>query len=110
MLRFTVDEAGLINRLGGNGKEATAANFEKAIQGAEDVYEKKIIGRTARKLSELSEEVCSELVATTKKRKLSERDFSVLYRLSKIRQQRKETENAKEKGRGRKVEKGGMEL
>ena len=110
MVQFTADEAGLITRLGGNGREDTAANFEKAMQGTEDVYEKKTIGRAARKLSELSEKGCAELTATTKNRKLSERDFSVLYRLSKIRQQRKETENVKGKDRGRKAEKGGMEL
>ena len=110
MVQFTADEAGLINRLGGNGSEETITNFEKAMQGTKDVYEKKIIGRAARKLSELSEESCAELVATTKNRKLSERDFSVLYRLLKIRQQRKETETMKGKDRGRKAEKSGMEL
>ncbi len=110
MVQFTADEAGLINRLGGNGREDTIDNFEKAMQGTEDVYEKKIIGRAACKLSELSVESCAELTATTKNRKLSERDFSVLYRLSKIRQQRKEMETAKGKDKGRKAEKGGMEL
>ena len=110
MVQFTADEAGLINRLGGNGREKTIANFEKAMQGTEDVYEKKIIGRAARKLSELSEDGCAELIATTKNRKLSERDFSILYRLSKIRQQRKEKETVEGKDRGRKAEKGGIEL
>ena len=110
MVQFTADEAGLINRLGGNSREDTAANFEKAMQGTGDVYEKKIIGGVARKLSELSEDGCAELIATTKNRKLSERDFSILYRLSKIRQQRKEKETVEGKDRGRKAEKGGIEL
>ena len=110
MVQFTADEAGLINRLGGNSRKDTAENFKKAMQETEDVYEKKIIGRAARKLSELSEDGCAELIATTKNRKLSERDFSVLYRLSKIKQQRTETESVKGKDRGRKAEKGGVEL
>ena len=110
MVRFTADEAALINRLGGNGRKDTAANFEKAMQCSQDGYEKKIIGRAARKLSELSEESCVELIATTKNRKLSERDFSVRYRLSKIREQRKEEGAMKGNDIGRKVEKGGPEL
>lgn len=71
---------------------------------------KKMISRAAHKLSELSEESCMELIATTKNRKLSERDFSVRNRLAEIRQRRKETEATKGKDRGREVEKGGMEL
>ena len=110
MVQFTADEAALINRLGGNGGKDTAANFERAVHGAADGYEKKMISRAAHKLSELSEEGCAELVATTKNRKLSERDFSVRHRLAEIRQRRKETEATKGKDRGRKVEKGGMEL
>ena len=51
-----------------------------------------------------------ELVATTKNRKLSEQDFSVRHRLAEIRQRRKEMDTVKGKDRGRKVEKGGMEL
>ncbi len=110
MVRFTADEAALINRLGGNGREDTAANFEKAMQGLKDGHEKKVAGRAACKLSELSEESCAELIATTKNRKLSERDFSVLYRLSKIREQRKKMETTKGNDRGKKAEKGGPEL
>ena len=110
MVQFTADEAALINRLGGNGRKDTAANFEQAVHGAADGYEKKMISRAAHKLSELSEESCMELIATTKNRKLSERDFSVRHRLAEIRQRRKETEATKGKDRGRKVEKGGMEL
>ena len=126
MVRFTADEAALINRLGRNGRKDTAANFEKAMQGLKDGHEKKTVGRAARKLSELSEESCAELTATTKNRKLeescaeltattknrklSERDFSVRYRLSKIREQRKEKEAVKGNDMGRKTEKGGPEL
>ncbi len=110
MVQFTEDEAALINKLGGNGRKDTAANFEKAMQGLKDGYEKKVIGRVARKLSELSEEGCAELIATTKNRKLSERDFSVMYRLSKIRERRKEKEAMKGNDMGRKVEKGRPEL
>lgn len=69
-----------------------------------------MISRAAHKLSELSEESCVELVATTKNRKLSEQDFSVRHRLAEIRQRRKEMDTVKGKDRGRKVEKGGMEL
>ncbi len=110
MVQFTSDDAALINRLGGNGREDTAANFEKAMQGTADGYEKKVIGRAARRLSELSEESCAELTATTKNRKLSERDFSVMYRLSKIREQRKEKGAVKGNDKGRKMEKGEPEL
>lgn len=110
MVRFTSDDAVLINRFGGNGRKDTASNFEKAMQGSQDGYEKKIIGRAACKLSELSEESCAELIATTKNRKLSERDFSVRYRLSKIREQRKEKGTMKGNDMGRKAEKGGPEL
>ena len=35
MVQFTADEAGLINRLGGNGREDTAENFKKAMQETE---------------------------------------------------------------------------
>lgn len=110
MVQFTVDEAALINRLGGNGRKDTAANFEQAVHGAADGYEKKMISRTVHKLSELSEESCAELVATTKNRKLAEQDFSVRHRLAEIRQRRKEMDSVKGKDRGWKVEKGGMEL
>ena len=110
MVQFTADEAALINRLGGNGRKDTAANFEKAMQGLKDGYEKKIAGRAVRKLSELSEESCAELITTTKNRKLSERDFSVRYRLSKIREQRKKMETTKGNDREKKAEKGGPEL
>lgn len=110
MMRFTADEAALINRLGGNGRKDTAENFKRAVYGTADGYEKKVISRAAHKLSELSEESCMELIATTKNRKLSERDFSVRHRLAEIRQRRKETEATKGKDRGRKVEKGGMGL
>ncbi len=109
MVQFTVGEAELINRLGGQGRQDTEANFEKAMHGA-DSNGKKIMERTVRKLSELSDQGFAELVATTKNRKLSERDFSVRYRLSKIREQRKETEAPKGKDRVRRAEKSGMEL
>lgn len=107
MVQFTADEAALINRLGGNGRKDTAANFEQAVHGAEDGYEKKMTSRTAHKLSELSEESCAELVATTKKRKLSEQDFSVRHRLAEIRQRRKEMDTVKGKDRGGKWKKAG---
>ncbi len=110
MVQFTADEAALINRLGGNDRKDTAENFERAVHGTADGYEKKMISRAAHKLSELSEESCMELIATTKNRKLSERDFSVRHRLAEIRQRRKEKEATKGKDRGRKVEKSEMEL
>lgn len=100
MVQFTADEAALINRLGGNGGKDTAANFERAVHGAADGYEKKMISRAAHKLSELSEESCMELIATTKNRKLSEQDFSV-------RQRRKEMDTVKGKDRGGKWKKAG---
>lgn len=41
MVRFTADEAVLINRFGGNGRKDMAANFEQAVHGAADGYKKR---------------------------------------------------------------------
>ncbi len=109
MVQFTASETELISRLGGQGRQDTEANFEKAMQGM-DSYGKKTMERTVRRLSELSDQGFAELVATTKNRKLAERDFSVRYRLSKIRERRKEAETEKGKDRGRKPESRGMGL
>lgn len=109
MVQFTAEETDLIGRLGGEKREDTAANFEKAMQGMGGCG-KKIMERTVRKLSELSDQGCAELTATTRNRKEGERDFSVLYRLSKIRERRKEAENTKGQEPGRKKKSRGIEL
>ena len=45
---------------------------------------------TLKKLNALSEETCAELTATTKRRKLTERDHSIKTRLAKAREQAKQ--------------------
>lgn len=48
MVQFTAGETELINRLGGQGRQDTEANFEKAMHGA-DSYKKMIMERAVRK-------------------------------------------------------------
>jgi len=47
----------------------------------------------------LSEESCTELIATTKRRKLTERDYSIKARLAKAKEQLKEPTVAEGKQR-----------
>ena len=52
---------------------------------------------TLKKLNSLSEETCAELTATTKRRKLTERDHSIKVRLAKAKEQTKQPTVAEKK-------------
>ena len=52
--------------------------------------EQQIVSSTLKKLNALSEETCTELTATTKRRKLTERDHSIKTRLAKAKEQSKQ--------------------
>ena len=51
---------------------------------------KQIVSSTLKKLNALSEKTCAELTATTKRRKLTERDHSIRTRLAKAKEQAKQ--------------------
>lgn len=103
LMPFSTDEINLIYQFGEDSKENTLAN----LKGIEPVIHddmKKIVNSTIHKLSALSKDSCSELVSTTKNRKLAERDFSIKERLAKAKAQLKGTsiDGRKEKGQPKK--------
>ena len=69
------------------------------------------ISGTLKKLNALSEETCAELTATTKRRKLTERDHSIKTRLDRAKEQAKQpTVTEGKKHRTHSKGKGDMEL
>ena len=58
---------------------------------------KVLVSTTLKKLNSLSEETCAELTATTKRRKITERDHSIKTRLAKAKEQSKQPTVAEEK-------------
>lgn len=71
-------------------------------------HTKQIVNSTLKKLNALSEETCAELTATTKRRKLTERDHSIKVRLARAKEQPTVTERKKHRTNSK--EKGDMEL
>ena len=81
---FNADEINLIYQFGERGKAETCASLIK------DDNTKQIVSDTLKKLNALSEKTCAELTATTKRRKLTERDHSIKARLARAKEQAKQ--------------------
>ena len=108
---FTADEINLIYQFGEQSKAETCAHLSAILPQIKDNDTKQIVCSTLKKLNVLTEETCEELTATTKRRKLTERDHSIKVRLSKAEKQLKEPTitEGKQNRIGRKG-KAGMEL
>ena len=108
---FTAAEINLIYQFGEQSKAETCAHLSAILPQIKDNDTKQIVCSTLKKLNVLTEETCEELTATTKRRKLTERDHSIKVRLSKAEKQLKEPTitEGKQNRIGRKG-KAGMEL
>ena len=87
---FNVDEINLIYQFGEQGKAETCASLSAILPQIKDSDTKQIVSDTLKKLNVLSEETCAELTATTKRRKLTERDHSIRTRLARAKEQAKQ--------------------
>ena len=108
---FNADEMNLIYQFGEQSKAETCANLSAILPQIKDSDTKQIVSTTLEKLNSLSEESCMELTATTKRRKLTERDHSIKERLEKAKEQLKEpTVDERKQQRIERKGKAGMEL
>ena len=89
-VHFNADEINLICQFGERSKAETCANLSAILPQIKDSNNKQIVSMTLKKLNALSEESCTELTATTKRRKLTERDHSVKARLARAKERLKE--------------------
>lgn len=83
MVRFSPDEINLVYQFGGEGKQDTVDTLISIEPRIADELTKRIVGNTIQKLSALSESSCSELISSTKNRKIAESDSSIRNRLAK---------------------------
>ena len=83
------DECNLIYQFGEQSKAETCASLSAILPQVKDSDTKQIVSDTLKKLNALSDETCAELTATTKRRKLTERDHSIKTRLAKAKEQAK---------------------
>lgn len=108
---FNADEINLIYQFGEQTKAETCANLSAILPQIKDSETKQIVNSTLKKLNALSEKSCAELTATTKRRKLAERDHSIRARLAKAKEQSKQpTVAERKKHRTHSKGKGDMEL
>ena len=108
---FNADEINLIYQFGEQSKAETCASLSAILPQIKDSDTKQIVSTTLKKLNALSEETCAELTATTKRRKLTERDHSIKTRLAKAKEQSKQPTVAEGKRRRSHTKgKGDMEL
>jgi len=84
---FNTDEINLIYQFGEQNKAETRAHLSAILPQIKDSDTKQIVTDTLKKLNVLSEETCAELTATIKKRKLTERDHSIMARLARAKEQ-----------------------
>ncbi len=84
---FNADEINLIYQFGEQNKAETRAHLSAILPQIKDSDTKQIVTDTLKKLNALSEETCAELTATIKKRKLTERDHSIMARLARAKEQ-----------------------
>ncbi len=87
---FNTDEINLIYQFGEQGKAETCASLSAILPQIKDSDTRQIVSDTLKKLNALSEKTCAELTATTKRRKLTERDHSIRTRLAKAKEQAKQ--------------------
>ena len=71
-------------------KAETCASLSAILPQVKDSVPQQIVNATLKKLNALSEETCAELTATTKRRKLTERDHSIKTRSAKAKEQAKQ--------------------
>lgn len=83
MVRFSLDEINLIYQFDGGGRSDTVDMLKSIEPRIADELTKRIVSSTIHKLSALSEKSYSELISSTKNRKLAERDSSIRNRLAK---------------------------
>ena len=108
---FNADEINLIYQFGEQNKAETCAQLSAILPQIKDSDTKQTVSTTLKKLNALSEETCAELTATTKRRKMTERDHSIKARLAKAKEQLKEpTVTERKKHRTHSKGKGDMEL
>lgn len=97
--------------LGEQSKAEMCANLSAILPQVKDSDTKRIVRTTLKKINALSEETCAKLTATTKRRKVTERDHSIKARLAKAKEQLKEpTVTEVKKHRTHSKGKGDMEL
>ena len=89
-ITFNDDEIDLIYQFGEQSKAETCASLSAILPQIKDSDTKQIVSSTLKKLNALSEETCAELTATTKRRKITERDHSIKTRLAKAKEQAKQ--------------------
>ena len=87
---FNADEINLIYQFGEQSKSETCASLSAILLQVKDSDTKQTVSDTLKKLNALSEETCAELTATTKRRKLTERDHSIMARLARAKEQAKQ--------------------
>lgn len=110
-IHFSEDEISLIYQFGEHGKAETCTELSAILPKIKDGTTKQIVSATLEKLNALSEESCTELIDTTKRRKITERDHSVMARLAQAKAQIKEPKVAERKQHSMdKKGKAGMEL
>ena len=108
---FNADEINLIYQFGEQNKAETCAQLSAILPQIKDSDTTQPVSTTLKKLNALSEETCAELTATTKRRKMTERDHSIKARLAKAKEQLKEpTVTERKKHRTHSKGKGDMEL
>lgn len=94
MVRFSPDEINLIYQFDGGGRSDTVDMLKSIEPRIADELTKRIVGSTIHKLSALSEKSCSELISSTKNRKIAERDSSIWKRLANAEKKVKERAGA----------------
>ena len=94
---FNADEINLLYQFGEQSKAKTCASLSAILPQIKNSDTKQIVSTTLKKLNSLSEETCEELTATTKRRKITERDHSIKTRLAKAKEQSKQRTVAKGK-------------
>ena len=94
---FNSDEINLIYQFGEQSKAETCASLSAILPQIKDSDTRQIVSTTLKKLNSLSEETCEELTATTKRRKITERDHSIKTRLAKAKEQSKQPTVAERK-------------
>ena len=112
---FNADEINLIYQFWEQGKAETCASLSAILPQIKDDNTKQIVSTILKKLNALSEEMCAEQTATTKRRKLTERDHSIKSKLkqakdaclAKAKEQLKEPTVAEGKAKSPQQGKGG---
>ena len=87
---FNADEINLIYQFEEQSKSETCASLSAILPQVKDSDTKQIVIDTLKKLNALSKETCAELTITTKRRKQTECDHSIMARLARAKEQAKQ--------------------